>query len=131
MKTAFASALLALTLATTVPTFARPATDPTAETALFQSVVRALPGGNRLEVAVSNPQGKKLTVRLLDTAGNVLAIQFLGKQPETSRLRFDLAAVPSGTYRVEVASGSTRQIQNFTLTAPAPVAAPARTIVVS
>lgn len=123
MKTTLASAFLALTLGTTVPTFAAPGrplrtTDPVAETTPFQSALRALPGGDRLEVAVSNPQGHKLTVRLLDEAGETLAIQFLGKQPETSRIRFDLSAVPSGTYRVEITSGSTRQVKEFTLTAP-------------
>jgi hypothetical protein len=126
MKTLFASALLALTLGTTVPTFAAPATDPTDETTLFQSAVRPL-SGDRVEVAVTNTGAKKLTVRLLDAVGQTMAIQFLGKAPETTRFQFDLSAVPSGTYQVEIAGGSVKQVKSFTIAAP--VEEPARTVV--
>ncbi|GAB3335360.1 hypothetical protein GCM10027299_44280 [Larkinella ripae] len=120
MKTLIASALIALTLATTSAALADGKETAEAKST-FQSAVYPVINSLKVSVNVSKAKDSKVNVRLVNEAGQTLTVLKLGEKNETSIIRFDLNNLEDGVYRVEVSDGFKTDVKTVKVQTSAPV----------
>ncbi|MGA0555447.1 T9SS type A sorting domain-containing protein [Larkinella sp. VNQ87] len=128
MKTVFASAFLALTLATATATYADGNKEVTEAKSSFQSAVYPVINTLKVTVNISKVKDSKVNVRLLNEAGQTLSALKLGKDNEMSTIRFDLNNLEDGIYKVEISDGFRTEVKTVKVQTSTPVAAEYRAI---
>lgn len=110
MKTLFASALIALTLAAST-TFAADNAGKANAKSTFQSAVYPMVNSMKVGVNVNKEKESKVSIRLIDSNGQTLATRRLGKGSESTNLRFDLNNLEDGVYTVEISDGASKEVK--------------------
>ncbi|GAB3935149.1 T9SS type A sorting domain-containing protein [Larkinella terrae] len=127
MKTLFASALLALTLAAST-TFAADNREEKKTKSTFQSAVYPMTNSMKVNVCVSKETDSKVNVRLVNSEGQTLANRKLGEGQEVATLRFDLNQLEDGVYKVEISDGTNTEIKTVKLQTSTPVVQSSRLV---
>lgn len=128
MKTLFASALIALTFSTTSATFAEDNKETAEPKSTFQSAVYPMINTMKVSVNVNKAKDSNVKVRLLNEAGQTLTVFKLGKNNESSSIRFDLNNLEDGIYKVEVSDGVKTEVKEVKLQTTVPVASSVRMV---
>ncbi|GAB3269737.1 hypothetical protein GCM10027347_39950 [Larkinella harenae] len=128
MKTLFASALIALTFATTSATYADGHKEVAEVKSNFQAAVYPMINSMKINVNVNKAKDSKVNVRLLNAAGTTLTVLKLGKQNEASTIRFDLNNLEDGIYTVEISDGYKTEVKEVKVQTNAPEVASYRAI---
>ena len=115
MKTLFASALLALTIATSSTSFAADNKETAGTKSTYQSVVYPVINTTKIRVNISKEKSTRINVSLKNEAGETLAVERLGKGHESSAVRFDLNELEDGIYQVVISDGNTKQVKEIKL----------------
>jgi hypothetical protein len=122
MKTLIASALIALTLSTSTATFAADNKEKAEPKSAFQSAVYPVVNSMKVSVNVNKPKDTKVNIRLMNEAGQTLTVLKLGKDNESSIIRFDMNNLEDGIYKVEVSDGFRTEVKTVRLQTSTPVA---------
>ncbi|WP_170299287.1 T9SS type A sorting domain-containing protein [Larkinella terrae] len=122
MKTLVASALITLTFALSSATFAADNKENAEVKSTFQSAVYPVINTMKLSVNVSKAKDSKVNIRLINEAGQTLTVLRLGKDNESSNIRFDLNDLEDGVYTVEVSDGVKTETKTVKVQTSAPVA---------
>ncbi|GAB3898169.1 hypothetical protein GCM10028803_17220 [Larkinella knui] len=128
MKTLFASALLALTLGTASLAWADDNKENAEAKSTFQSAVYPVINSMKVSVNVSKAKDSKVNVRLVNEAGQTLTVLKLGKDNESSTIRFDMNNLEDGIYKVEVSDGSRTEVKTVKVQTSTPVLEPRREV---
>ncbi|RCR67709.1 T9SS type A sorting domain-containing protein [Larkinella punicea] len=121
MKTLFASALLALALSTSTVSFAADNKENAEPKSTFQMAVYPVINSMKVSVNVNKPKDSKVDIRLVDEAGQTLTVLKLGKDNESSIIRFDLNNLEDGIYKVEVSDGVKTEVKTVKVQTSTPV----------
>jgi hypothetical protein len=121
MKNFVTSALLALVLSTSSASFAADNKENAEPKSTFQMAVYPVINSMKLSVNVSKPKNSKVDVRLVDEAGQTLTVLKLGRDNETSIIRFDLNNLEDGIYKVEVSDGVKTDVKTVKVQTSTPV----------
>jgi hypothetical protein len=107
-KTLFAALLFSTaSFASDVPAMPAASVNPTAITSSYKvAVYPSTTTPSKLNVMVERTPGKPMEIHLRNAEGQILATQYVGKKEGNVWVKFDLAALEDGTYRVELVSGS-------------------------
>lgn len=117
-------------LFTLTATFASAATPNPEKAPGFASSVYTSTATQQLHVAVEKQEGKKVQIRLVNEAGEVLAEETVGKKKNSYRARFVINQLSDGTYKLLITDGTTTESRQLNLTTNTPVVAPARVVTV-
>lgn len=128
MKTLFACVLIALTFRTASVALADGPKDAVEAKSSFQSAVYPVANSLKVSVTVTKPKESSVNVRLLNQAGETLTVLKLGKDNESSTIRFDLSDLEDGTYRVEISNGFKTAVKTVTLQTSPPIASAYRAV---
>jgi hypothetical protein len=117
MKTLIASVIVACSLSISSSSFAQSVSAPAlavnpTENPRFM-VIETSDGKVDVVVIKSAPQTALLT--LIDENGHTLATQSIHKEEGATRTRFDLNALPDGSYKLILTEGGSKQIKDVEL----------------
>jgi hypothetical protein len=126
MKSLFATLLVALMIGTSSVSFA--AANPAHDKGQTQQASPALVSfaqiiKSKLDVIVNGGAKARMSILLQDSSGRSLAAKTLFQNEEATRVRFDLASLKDGVYRVTVSDGRNTQVTKFELKTTMPTAA--------
>lgn len=85
--------------------------------------------GEVVNVNVEKPAGQLLRVEFVNKTGKVLAEQFMGKQAGSYGMKFNVAQLPDGDYKVRIVGKEVVGEYNFALKSDADVT-PTRTLTI-
>ena len=127
MKKLMTSVFALLTL---TASFASATTIGTERTPGFASSVYTSINTQQLHVAVEKQEGKKVQIKLVNEAGEVLAEEVVGKKKNSYRARFIVNQLSDGNYKLLITDGNTTESRSLNLTTTAPAITPARVVTV-
>ncbi|WP_077924150.1 T9SS type A sorting domain-containing protein [Spirosoma sp. 209] len=108
MKTLIASLALALslTVASVAPASANPITRParSASVASYQSGVYTTAEG-KVQIGLDKQPGGKVSIRLVNSQGQEVYQEQVGKRQQQVRLRLDVSGLPDGSYTLLISNG--------------------------
>ena len=122
MKTLFTSALIALALSASSASFAADNKDNAEAKSTFQSAVYPLVNSMKISVNVNKAKDSKVNIRLVNEAGQTLTVLRLGKENESTIVRFDMNNLEDGIYKVEVSDGFKTETKTVKVQTSTPVA---------
>ncbi|RRB02693.1 T9SS type A sorting domain-containing protein [Larkinella rosea] len=128
MKTVLASALIALTFATSSIAFADDNRENAELKSSFQSAVYPIVNTMKLNININKAKESKVAIRLIDEAGQTLTVLKLGQDNESSNIRFDLNNLEDGIYKVEISDGIRTEVKTVKVQTATPVAEPVREV---
>ncbi|MFC5407831.1 hypothetical protein ACFPMF_00825 [Larkinella bovis] len=131
MKTVVTSALMALLFATAPAAFAADNKETAETKSTFQSAVYPMANSMKVSVNINKPKDCPVKVRLLNESGETLSVLKLGKDNESSSIRFDLNNLGDGVYKVEVSDGVRTDVKEVKVQTSTPVATAYRAIVLN
>ncbi|CCH53796.1 hypothetical protein BN8_02920 [Fibrisoma limi BUZ 3] len=133
MKTFLKSALLALILLgafgailflTAEAANARPMNDPALTNPTAPAAVRSMIFPSKsaavVNVIVDQPAGERSYVQVLDEEGNVLATQVTNRKAGAYHVKFNVAQLPAGKFRIVVQNKANETKHNFEIAQPVP-----------
>lgn len=120
MKTLFASALIALTLVTSIA-FASDDKEKASPKSTFQSAVYPMINTMKVGVNINKEKDSKVDIRLINSDGYTLATKKVGKGSGAASIRFDLNQLEDGVYKVEISDGGYTEVKTVTLKTQVPV----------
>ncbi|RYC68342.1 T9SS type A sorting domain-containing protein [Spirosoma sordidisoli] len=103
--TAFVVAL-SLTVANVAPASANPITRPArpANVASYQSGVYTTAEG-KVQIGLDKQPGGKVSIRLVNSQGQEVYQEQVGKRQQQVRLRLDVSSLPDGSYSLLISNG--------------------------
>ena len=117
MKTLIASVVAAFSLAISSASFAQSTTTPTSTVNQAENpgfiVAERIAGKLDIVVIKSVPQTALLS--LIDENGHTLVTKSIPKEDSATRTRFDLNALPDGSYKLILTEGGSKQIKDIEL----------------
>ena len=113
MKKIMFSLILTLFVGLTTVSFASTPILADEETPTFQSRIFLRPQSMKLDVFVEAVEKDDLKISLLDNEGRLIATQ---RVDETIKgVRFDIAELQDGVYRIKITDGASKQVENVEL----------------
>ncbi|MFD1140302.1 hypothetical protein ACFQ4C_04250 [Larkinella insperata] len=128
MKTLVTTTFIVLILGMVSVCFADGNEDVVEGKSSFHSAVYPVASTMKLSVKVNKAQNCQVDIRLLNQMWETLTVLKLGKDNESSTIRFDLNTLEDGQYRVEVSDGIRTEVKTVTLQTRPPVAIAYRSV---
>ncbi|TDB67383.1 DUF3244 domain-containing protein [Arundinibacter roseus] len=113
MKTNLKFILVAFTLATTVA-FAGPGEESKKATSFSTGIYTSVDG--RLNVNIEKSKLAAATVLILNSNGDILARESIGKKQSEASIKFDLSQLQEGEYKLAIVSNSEKEVKDFVIT---------------
>ncbi|RYC68333.1 T9SS type A sorting domain-containing protein [Spirosoma sordidisoli] len=97
---------LSLTVASVAPASANPITRPTrpASVASYQSGVYTTAEG-KVQIGLDKQSGGKVSIRLVNSQGQEIYQEQVGKRQQQVRRRLDVSSLPDGSYTLLISNG--------------------------
>jgi hypothetical protein len=82
-----------------------------------------------MNLLIEKKLGERVTVKLIDSGGNVLFQDFMGVRQKKYGRKFDFSQVPDGKYAIVIANGVEEVVKDISLTTHKLYEMPARNLV--
>ncbi|WP_111630367.1 T9SS type A sorting domain-containing protein [Larkinella arboricola] len=128
MKKLVASAFLTLLLGMISVCFADNSQDAPEAKSSFRLAVYPAANNMKISVNIKKAKNSKVNIRLLNQMGETLTVLNLGRDNESSTIRFDLNHLEDGIYRIEVSDGSKTEIKTVFLQTRPPLTTAYRSV---